>query len=73
MNTYSIYCVYLLSTCLTPYINKTLRNKKQNLHRLLIQAKHTGDASDWLIYKDTKATVNKEISQNKTNYINKKT
>ena len=56
----------------TPYINKKLRQKKQHLHKLHIRAKHTGDITDWTEYKNTKAIVNKEITQNKTNYINKK-
>ena len=55
----------------TPYINKKLRIKKLNLHKLHRQAKHSRNATDWLIYKNTKATINKEISLNKTKYINK--
>ena len=56
----------------TPYINKTLRQKQRQLHKLHIRAKHTGDTTDWTEYKNNKATINKEISTNKTNYINKK-
>merc|ERR1711867_204746 len=36
------------------------------------QAKLSRDDNDWLNYKNTKSIVNKEISQNKTKYINKK-
>merc|ERR1712115_534408 len=56
----------------TSYINKTLRQKQRHLHKLHIRAKHTGDTTHWTKYKNNKATVNKEISTNKTNYINKK-
>ena len=35
-------------------------------------AKHTDDINDWLAYKNAKATLNKEISKNKTQYINNK-
>merc|ERR1711867_220293 len=37
-----------------------------------MQAKFSLDDNDWLSYKNTKATLNKEISQNKTKYINNK-
>ena len=56
----------------TPYINKTLRQKQQKLHKLHLRAKHTGDKTDWTEYKNNKATINKEITKNKTDYINKK-
>ena len=55
-----------------PYMNKSLRAKKLNLNRLHKQAKRSQDNNDWLNYKNTKAIVNKEISQNKTKYINNK-
>ena len=56
----------------TPYINKKLRHKKQQLHKLHVRATHTGDITDWTEYKNTKSILNKEITINKTNYINKK-
>ena len=37
-----------------------------------MRAKHIGDKTDWTEYKNNKATLNKEIQTNKTNYINKK-
>ena len=55
-----------------PYLNKKLIKKKQYLHRLHIRAKHTKDNTDWTEYKNLKATLNKEIHTNKTNYINKR-
>ena len=30
----------------TPYLNKTIRQQKQQLHKLLIRAKHTNDTTD---------------------------
>ena len=45
---------------------------KQNLQKLHIRAKHTGDTTDWTEYKNVKSTINKQITQNKTKYINKK-
>ena len=35
-------------------------------------AKHTDDKNDWLAYKNAKATINKEITKNETQYINNK-
>merc|ERR1711867_383680 len=61
----------VLKNC-TPYINKTLRQKQRQLHKLYIRAKHTGDNTDWTNYKNNKATINKEISTNRTHYINNK-
>ena len=56
----------------TPYLTKKLIKKKQYLYRLHIRAKHTKDNTDWTEYKNLKATLNKEINNNKTNYINKR-
>ena len=50
----------------TPYINKNLRAKKENLHKLHRQAKHSLNDTDWLIYKNMKATVNRDNSKQKT-------
>merc|ERR1711954_500391 len=36
------------------------------------RAKHTGNTTHWTEYKNNKPIVNKEITLNKTNYINKK-
>merc|ERR1712240_586638 len=56
----------------TPYINKETRQEKQNLHKLHTKAKQTQDANDWKEYKNNKATLNKKINKQKTEYINKK-
>ena len=49
-----------------------IRQKQRQLHKLHIRAKHTVDNTDWTNYKNNKATINKEISRNKTKYINDK-
>ena len=56
----------------TPYISKTLRQKQQQLRKLHIKAKRTQDNADWTKYKNTKATVNKLVSQHKIKYISNK-
>merc|ERR1712240_161185 len=56
----------------TPYLNKHLRHQKTQLHNLHRRAKHTDDINDWLAYKNAKATLSKEITKNKTQYINNK-
>ena len=52
--------------------SKDLRQKQQTLNKLHIRAKHTGDRGDWNNYKNCKATLNKEISKQRNNYINNK-
>merc|ERR1712240_198451 len=56
----------------TPYLNKETRQEKHKLQRLHTKAKQTQDANDWKEYKNNKATLNKKISKQKTEYINKK-
>ena len=56
----------------TPYISKTLREKQNQLRKLHIKAKKTKDIEDWNKYKNTKATINKLVSQHKTKYITRK-
>ena len=56
----------------TPYLNIHLRHQKSQVHKLHRMAKHTDDKNDWLAYKNAKATLNKEITKNKTRYINNK-
>merc|ERR1712115_389710 len=68
----SLCTIRLVRKNCTPYINKTLRQQQQHLHKLHQKAKHTRDTTDWTEYKNTKATVNKLVSQNKTKYINNK-
>ena len=55
-----------------PYINTTLRNKQRILQRLYNKAKKTKCNEDWLNYKNTKARLNKEVSQQKKKYISNK-
>merc|ERR1712240_767534 len=56
----------------TPYLNKETRQEKHNLQRLHTKAKQTQDTNDWREYKNTKATLNKKINKQRTEYINKK-
>merc|ERR1712240_226133 len=56
----------------TPYINKETRQEKQNLHKLHTKAKQTQDTNHWNEYKNNKATLNKKINKQTTEYINKK-
>ena len=46
-----------------PYINTTLRNKQRILQQLYNKARKTKCNEDWLKYKNTKAKLNKEVSQ----------
>merc|ERR1712240_754057 len=56
----------------TPYLNKETRQEKHNLQKLHTKAKQTEDSNDWREYKNNKATLNKKINKQKTEYINKK-
>ena len=49
----------------TPHINKVLRYKQRKLRKLHDKAKRSKKHEDWLKYKNTKATLNKEIAQHK--------
>ena len=51
-------------------MNMDFRQRKQELHKLHIRAKHTGDIRDWTHYKNTKATLNRETNNQKTKHIN---
>ena len=56
----------------TQYINKVLHQKQKNLKKLYNKAKRTKNNEDWLKYKNTKASINKEISQQKKKYTTDK-
>ena len=53
----------------TPYINKIMRYKQRKFRKLYDKAKRSNNDEDWLKYKNTKATLNKEIAQSKKIYI----
>ena len=56
----------------TPYISKALRQKQNELRKLHIKAKRTQDNADLIKYKNTKAVINKSLSQHKSKYITNK-
>ena len=55
-----------------PYISTNLRNKQRILQQLYNKARKTKCNEDWLKYKNTKARLNKEISQQKKKHISNK-
>ena len=56
----------------TPYLSKAILQKQKNLQKLYNKAKQTKCNEDWLKYKNTKTSVNKEISQLRKKYITDK-
>merc|ERR1712243_133998 len=56
----------------TPYLNKETREAKKKLNEIHNKAKQTQQDDDWREYKNQRATINKQVDNQKQEYITKK-
>merc|ERR1711954_230420 len=56
----------------TPYLNKETREAKKKLNEIHNKAKQTQQDDDWREYKNQRATINKQVDNQKQEYITKR-